>query len=607
MSIALLLLTPLLGAGVIFLLRKSYILQVISSLVFSLGHLALSVWVVSSQAVWEPGFGMLGFVSAFRCDPVAGMYLLLASGIFVLLSLFTVSYCRGKTWGPVYVLLLYISLWMIDGALLSDYLGLLLFFWEGLLGTLFGMLLIRNREHPKTAVKALSISGIADLVMMLGILMTIHAAGTAYISEISRVPLTGWGMAGCACLLAGALGKAGTMPFHSWIPDAASDAPTPFLAAFPGALEKIAGIYLSTRIIYQLYDFRPGSTISTVVMIIGSVTLFGGVAMALIQKDMKRLLSYHAISQVGYIVVGLGSALPVGLAGAVFHLINNAVYKSGLFMVAGAVEQRTGTTDLHAFSGLRKKMPLVCIAAVIFALSIAGFPGTNGFYSKELIFDAALETHIAFYLVALFGAFMTAASFLKMTRAAFFGKYEVPAGTEQNKNTAGVVLPACVLAAVCLFLGIFNRIPIDGWIGGAYGLTETFGGFPSSIILVLLSAGILLLAVADHVFGSLKTGRALNAADHLHDIPGIKQIYGIASAGYLEPYRWLEGILNIFASACDFVEKGVTWLYDEGVPAVVRFLGKGLSEYDTGSLSRYLTLALVGVLLVGITFILVIL
>jgi len=183
-------------------------------------------------------------------------------------------------------------------------------------------------------------------------------------------------------------------------------------------------------------------------MTVGTVTIVFAVAMALIQKDMKRLLSYHAISQLGYMVLGLGTGLPVGIIGGLFHLVNNVLYKTGLFMISGSIEQNAGTTDLHQLGGLRKKMPITALCFLIFAFSIAGFPGLNGFFSKELIFDAALQIHPIFYLGALLGAFLTALSFLKMGRSLFFGKLELPKGRQDVKETKpGMLIPIGILAA----------------------------------------------------------------------------------------------------------------------------------------------------------------
>ena len=132
-------------------------------------------------------------------------------------------------------------------------------------------------------------------------------------------------------------------------------------------------------------------------MMVGAVTILLAVVMALVQKDYKRLLSYHAISQVGYMVLGIGTALPIGIIGGLFHMINHAMYKSCLFLTGGAVEKQAGTTDLDKLGGLARKMPVTFVCFFIAAASISGVPPFNGFFSKELVYDAALEQRLVFY------------------------------------------------------------------------------------------------------------------------------------------------------------------------------------------------------------------
>lgn len=548
-------------------------------------------------------------VCAFVAGPWARLLLAAAALSFLLTMLYTLSFYRGKLEGDLYLPLFLLSLSLLNGALLCDDLFLMLFFWEGLLCTMTGMLLLHGMRHPKTAVKALTVSGTADLLLMLGIICTVKAAGTSSLSGISGLPVSGVGAWGCVCMLLGAMGKAGVMPFHSWIPSAAEDAPTPFMAAFPGSLEKILGIYLTVRLVTGLYDVQPGGPVSTFICVLGAVTLFLGVGLALVQKDMKRLLACHAVSQVGYMLLGIGTALPVGIVGGVFHMFNNVLYKSGLFIAAGAVEWRTGTTDLHHLGGLGRKMPVTAVCFLLFGLSIAGFPGTNGFFSKELIFDAALETGFVWYLIALVGAFMTAASFLKMTRAAFFGGEKLPQGCLNVREAgAGFTLPLCLLAALCLGLGVFSRFPIDTVIGRSLGIADHFGGWAHCApVLVAVSCGVLALAVLDHIYGSRRDGGALNAVDHIHYAPVLRRIYAWAEVGLTDPYNWFVSLIVTFSKVCIRVEAGVSWLCDKAIPALVEGAGEALHRAANGNLSRYLLYALGGVVLVGLTFLAVML
>ncbi len=195
-------------------------------------------------------------------------------------------------------------------------------------------------------------------------------------------------------LMIGAIGKAGAMPFHSWIPDAALDAPLPFMALLPGSIEKLLGIYLLARFSLDLFTLAPGTWVSTVLMVIGAATIILAVMMALVQKNYKRLLSYHAISQVGYMILGIGTGLPIGIVGGLFHMVNNAIYKSCLFLTAGAVEKQAGTTDLEKLGGLARSMPVTVICFIVAAVSISGVPPFNGFFSKEMVYDAALEERL---------------------------------------------------------------------------------------------------------------------------------------------------------------------------------------------------------------------
>ena len=607
--VLMLILLPLLGGLVMWLLRKYYASQVAAVALFGLANVffCLALYLGGGATVFLP-FSGYGFEGRFYSGGLTAVLPLFASVVALLLAVSSASFYRGKKEGGLFLLFFFVSVGFVNGALLSDNLPVMLVFWEGLLLSMSVLLLLGNLAKPRAAIKMLWISGVADLMLMLGVIITIRVAGQSNISMISHLPVEGLGAVGCVLMLLGALGKAGAVPFHSWIPLAAEDAQSPFLALFPAALEKILGIGLAIRIVTQIYDVQPGSGVSTFVMIVGAVTLFFGVAMALIQKDMKKLLSYHAISQVGYMILGVGSALPIGIVGALFHMMNHVLYKSGLFLTAGAIEKRTGTTDLRHINGLGKLMPLTAACFVVFGLAISGFPGLNGFFSKELVFDAALESNVVYYIVALVGAAMTAISFLKLGGAAFFGKLSLPQGVKHVKEApVGMALPAVVLALLCVLMGVFNRVAHTVLLQPALGYTESFGGWPESPLLVALSIAALLLALVDHLYGRKKSGSALHSADHLHDAPVAKQIYAVAEAGKLDPYNWLTAAVNGFSRACMQIEKGVSWVYDKGVPGLVRGAAQLLHRASNGNLTRYLALAAGGLVCVAILFLIILL
>jgi len=429
------------------------------------------------------------------------------------------------------------------------------------------------------------------------------------------LPLDGLGAVAFLLLMIGAMGKAGAMPFHSWIPDAAIDAPTPFMALLPGSLEKLLGIYFLARISLDLFILTPESWVSPVMMWIGAATILLAVLMALVQKDYKKLLAYHAISQVGYMILGIGTALPVGIVGGLFHMVNNAIYKSSLFLTAGAVERQTGTTDLHELGGLARKMPITMVCFLVAAASISGVPPFNGFFSKELVYDGALERGWIFYAIALAGSFFTAASFLKLGHAAFFGKpAEVKRQTKGRVKEAPMpmVVPMIVLAGLCVVFGVWNALPIEHLIQPALGHAMEgahhgpFAGFPTNMLLVALTAAVLGLAVLNHAFGVRRTGKGLGAVDHIHHAPGLSSVYSLQATGALDPYRWLNGAAAMAAKVLFAVDRFIDWIYQTLAAKLALAVSWVLRRLHSGNVNRYILWAVAGVLAVVLVIIAVV-
>ena len=364
-------------------------IAVLATLANLLLAIALFPKQISYSVPWAGGF-LNAFAFEFRLYQFSGFILLAVAGFSFLVALYSVAFMAGKKLNNHFYAYMLLSLALANGAVLADNLVLMLFFWEGLLLTLFGMIIIGHPGAYKTAVKALIIAGVTDLCMMFGIALTYYLSGTMTMSKIS-LPLNHLGAVAFIFMMIGAVSKAGCMPFHSWIPDAAVDAPLPFMAFLPAALEKLLGIYLLARLSLNMFQLTESSWVSTMLMILGSVTILLAVAMALIQKDYKRLLSYHAISQVGYMILGIGTALPVGIVGGLFHMINHAMYKSCLFLTGGSVEKQAGHTNLKKLGGLGKLMPITMTCFVVAACAISGVPPFNGFFSKELVYHGALE------------------------------------------------------------------------------------------------------------------------------------------------------------------------------------------------------------------------
>ena len=432
--------------------------------------------------------------------------------------------------------------------------------------------------------------------MMVGIVLTGRIAGTLNMSGINLVPT---GLAGIAfvLLIIGAISKAGSMPFHSWIPDAAVDAPLPFMAYFPASLEKLLGIYFLSRICLDLFKLQGGSGLSILLMVVGAITILFAVMMALVQKDYKRLLSFHAISQVGYMILGIGTALPVGIIGGLFHMLNNALYKSCLFFTAGAVEKQTGTTDLRDLGGLYRKMPVTFISFFIAAVSISGVPPFNGFFSKELVYDAALERGLIFYIAAVLGSFFTAASFLKLGHAAFLGKIG-----EKNKQAKEAPIPMLIvmlfIALCCILLGVFNKLAVNKFFLPVVSehLQEGghFAGFHTNMMLVIITVVVLLGALIHHLLGAKINGSGLKAVDHIYHFPVLERIYSWQEKKYFDPYEIGLKVINGFARILWWCDRLIDWLYDNFIVSLGRGFSRMLRWLHNGSYVTYIIWSLVG-------------
>ena len=569
------------------------------SILATLLNLLISIIIFKHNINFSLPWAGFGFEFLLRLYHFSAFILLAISAFGFLVTLYSCVSMRGKPYENQFYAYLLLTLSFSSGAVLADNLVLMLFFWEGLLLTLFGMIAIGGKAAFKTATKAFVIAGITDLCMMVGIGLAGHLAGTL---TISKIHLSSSGLGGLAfiLLLCGAISKAGSMPFHSWIPDAAVDAPLPFMALVPAALEKLLGIYFLARISLDLFKLTPDSWVSMMLMIIGSITILLAVMMALIQKDYTRLLAYHAISQVGYMILGIGTGLSVGIVGGLFHMINNAMYKSCLFLTGGAVAKQTGTTNLGKLGGIGARMPFTFLFFIITAASISGVPPFNGFFSKELVYDGALERGIIFYIAAVSGSFFTAASFLKLGHSVFSGRLN-----EEHKNVKEapllMLVPMGIIAFLCILFGVWNSLPLRALIQPILGDRlngHDFSGPPSSMVLVLISLGVLGSAFLNHLYGVKKNGSALKAVDHIHYAPILSGIYDRAEKKYFDPYEMGLKIINLVSKMCWWVDKQVDGIYNKSVVGLTYSFIKRIRKFQNGNYVRYLIWSLIGMLLV---------
>jgi NADH-quinone oxidoreductase subunit L len=305
-------------------------------------------------------------------------------------------------------------------------------------------------------------------------------------------------------------------------------------------------------------------------------------------------------------ILGIGTAVPAGIIGGLFHMINNALYKSCLFLTAGAVEKQAGTTNLEKLGGLARKMPVTFICFIITACAISGVWPFNGFFSKELVYDGALDRGLIFYIIAVTGSFFTAASFLKLGHAAFLGKLN--SNNEKVREAHfNMLVPMLVISGVCIIFGIFSWVPLGKLIQPILGAQRLeghdFSRFTVNIKLVLITFIVLFLAIINHLYGVVIKKSGLHALDHIRFAPGISKIYDLAEKGLFDPYNWGLKLVNIIAGMSFSLDRKINWIYDVLTVRLSFNLSDQLKKFHNGNYSVYLSWSLLG--LVAIIVILI--
>jgi len=329
-------------------------------------------------------------------------------------------------------------------------------------------------EELEAAFKYLVLGGMGSAFILIGISVLYSLTGHLNMAMVASL-LPKVGSAGpavllaAAALLSGLALKAAMVPFHAWLADAHPSAPAPISAMLSGVLIKAVGVYCLARVIFNV--FGPTAEYATILIVLGVVSMVIGVFLAVGQWDFKRLLAYHSVSQMGYVVLALGVGAKVlasngsravaGLCvfGGLFHLFNHGAFKSLLFLCSGSIEQQTGTRQLKEMGGLARRMPLTSFCCRVGALSIAGVPPFNGFFSKLIIIIAlVLAGHpllaaTAVAATAVLVALMTLLSFIKVQRYALEG--EVGAATAGAREAPAMMgLALAILAIVCIVGGL---------------------------------------------------------------------------------------------------------------------------------------------------------
>jgi formate hydrogenlyase subunit 3/multisubunit Na+/H+ antiporter MnhD subunit len=554
----------------------------------SLAAFALSVFVFIKKPLdWQTGQSVI-----FMADTLSSFIGLGVSFFGLLTVIYSIGFIE-RSFGRYFSYLL-VTLGSSFAAAFANHLIVLLAFWGILAALLYLMINMQGTDKAAAcAPKAFIIIGGTDAVMIFGITLIWAATGTFFMDKI-RLPLNGLtGYAAYFSLAIASFAKAGAMPFHSWLPDTAESAPTPVTAYLPASVDKLLGIYMLIKA--SLYLFIMNNLSNTVLALAGSVTIILAVIFALVQHDMKRLLGYHAVSQVGYMILGIATGCPIGIAGGLFHMLNNAIYKSCLFMSGGNVEKRTGTTDLAKLGGLARQMPVSFACFLVAAFSISGVPPFNGFVSKWMIYQGIIESAsprnplwILWLVTAMFGSALTVASFMKLIHAIFLGR---SARDFKMVDEVGfsMLLPVVVLAAVCFIFGVFAFIlPLPLWIVPSLGFTLTYIGMWSPVAAaVLIMIGILVGTALYSVFRR-REFRAVDSFAGGEEMDSLERVTGT------EFYNTLKDIRAIGA-LYEKEEKGGFDIYAAGKRSIYSF-AKIFQSLHNGVLPTYLVWCLLGMM-----------
>ncbi len=545
-----------------------------SSLVLVLSFLNIDKFFLYANEL----LGDFNMYMMFRIDTFSS-YLIFAIAGFVFLTLiYAMSYLKDKPLSKWFHFNLMITLSFACGVLMADSFILLLLFWEGLLLSLYGFLVLSNntQEAKNTALKAFIINGFGD-ILMLGGFAILGLKGLSTLSEFSivRIDAVGWNAWAFIMIGFGALAKAGIFFFHGWIPDASKTASSTFMAIMPGSIEKILSIYFFTKITIGLFNFD-ATPLKFVFAGIGIITVLYAVITSLWQMDIRKFLAYQVIAQIGYFAIS-----SVFKHVDVSYASNHAVYKAsllaGLFLAAGAIEHKMKTTDISKLTGLLKKMPITSISFIALSLGLMGITASDLFFTHHsLVYSMLKGQNHLFLSLMLLANLLIVPAFLRIIWPTFLKGFR-KAG-KLDEAPIPMVLPMMILTFV-------GTLFASGW---EYNLTHSlmlpFVGFDtiSIINLSIIIAGFLLY------FAGI---------ERILKFPILKQIVDLGKSKKVDCYELgMNGILG-FANLMFKVDRLADYLIDTLPVKITKATSSYTSNLHRGYSSAYIVWALIGLVI----------
>jgi NADH-quinone oxidoreductase subunit L len=604
------LLTPLASAVVIalFMRRLGAIASLVSTLtaaVVAAGALALAFsgarfGVIKPVEIEWLHLGDFALSLGIKFDDLSALMLSVVGVVGLCVHVFSLGYMHDDASKARYFGGLSIFMFSMIGIVLADNLFMIFIFWE-LVG--FSSYVLINHYHEKQTAadaskKAFIVNRVGDFGFLLGIIGCYYAFGTTNLTEIGKAAGSGISLNLIAGLLfCGAVGKSAQVPLHVWLPDA-MEGPTPVSALIHAATMVAAGIFMLCRI-EPLFAAAPHAL--TVVMWIGTGTALYAALCAITQSDIKKVLAYSTLSQLGYMVAafglgrlnigndGLPTAAPLvaGAGAAMFHLTTHAFFKALLFLGSGSViygchhEQ-----DIFKMGGLMKKMPVTFITFTIGVLAIAGMPFLSGFYSKDAILHLAEENNYAVFVILFITAILTSFYMVRMWKLVFLGTPRAHGSEHAHESGPSMVLPLVVLAALAVVAGktthegtgLIYGHSFEGVWSNIPHAPETVGLYAMSLIILVLGAGTALLFYKSAAVDTLASKS-----------PAVFGFLSVLKASPDGAYNWyVAKVQQRFAMLLEFLEKiFLSGLIIRGLSGVVGLVGIGARALHTGSLHTY--------------------
>ena len=549
-------------------------------------------------------------------NALTGIMLMVVTTVSLMVQIYSQGYMKDDAGYHRYYAWMSLFTTAMLGLVMANSLLLAFMFWElvGLCSYLLIGFWFHKPSAANAAKKAFIVTRIGDFGFLAAIILLYTHTGTFDIATLQGMAvsgaLAGWVLTWAAIgIFAGAVGKSAQFPLHVWLPDA-MEGPTPVSALIHAATMAAAGVFLVART-YPLFEHSAAAL--TTVGIIGGFTAIFAASIALVQNDIKRVLAYSTISQLGYMMLGLATG---GVAVGIFHLFNHAFFKALLFLGAGSINHATGTFDMREMGGLRKAMPKTFATFCIGAASLAGLWPLSGFWSKDAILSNALDKQPLLFVLVIITVFMTAFYMFRVVFMTFGGTYR---GKQHLHESSPVMtIPLFILAGLAIGSGWVN---LNGGFNSFFGSGTThsileglFGIFKEPLPWISLALAICGIFLAYAIYS--KKWISAEALGKRFSIPYkifynkyfVDELYEgiivkkVLMGGLFAAARWFDStvidggvntfiiqrviVKNFFAGLSAFDRKGVDGAVN-GAAGTTLAVGKTIRKAQTGQLQFY--------------------